>query len=316
MMLIVLLYMLFASTFILAKAVLFFIKPLLFIGLRMSLAGALMLGYYGLRYGIQIKKGSGKLLAQIIIFHIFIAYVFEFWALQYISSAKTALIYNLSPFITALLAALLTKEFISPKKWIGLLIGFLGLIPWLLSSSACEDVFGSFASVSLPEVALLIAVTSAAYGWLVVTKLMKEFEYAPVLINGIGMAGGGVLALLSSFLCEGWPSIMYRSAAQICNPWIVAQVGIDASALLYVACYTALLILIANIICYNLYGYLLCYYSATFISFAGFICPLFAAGFGWLFLGERISVYFILTFVLILLGLYLFYQDEFTHKSR
>lgn len=314
MMLIVLLYMLFASTFILAKAVLFFIKPLLFIGLRMSLAGSILLAYYGLRHGISIKKGSVKLLAQIILFHIFIAYVFEFWALQYTSSAKTALIYNLSPFITALLAALLTSELITPKKWIGLLIGFLGLIPWLLSSSGCEDIFGTFASISLPEIALLIAVTSAAYGWLVVTKLMKEFNYAPVLINGIGMAGGGILALVSSFIFEGWPTILYRSAGQICNPWVISQVGIHGSALVYLAGYTALLILIANIICYNLYGYLLCYYSATFISFAGFMCPLFAAFFGWLFLGETISIYFILTFILILIGLYIFYQDEFTQK--
>ena len=51
-------------------------------------------------------------------------------------------------------------------------------------------------------------------------------------------------------------------------------------------------------------------YSATFLAFAGFMTPLFAALLGALFLGETISRSFIVVFIAVSAALYVFYLDE------
>jgi len=59
-----------------------------------------------------------------------------------------------------------------------------------------------------------------------------------------------------------------------------------------------------------MYGYLLKQYSATFLSFAGFSTPLFAALFGWLFLSELVTFHFFVALGLLTVGLGIFYRDE------
>ncbi len=74
--------------------------------------------------------------------------------------------------------------------------------------------------------------------------------------------------------------------------------------------------LISNLICYNLYGHLLKRYSATFMSFAGLMTPLFAVFFGWVFLAESVDVSFFVSLVLFLLGLYCFHSEELDFKKK
>ena len=78
----------------------------------------------------------------------------------------------------------------------------------------------------------------------------------------------------------------------------------------------AALIVISNLLAYNLYGVLLKRFSATFLSFAGFSTPLITAFFGWFFLGEQITWGFVLCASVVFLGLGLFYQEELRHGLR
>jgi drug/metabolite transporter (DMT)-like permease len=66
----------------------------------------------------------------------------------------------------------------------------------------------------------------------------------------------------------------------------------------------------SNVICYNLYGYLLKKYSATLVSFVGFTQLIFATAYGRIFLGEHVEPYFIVASGIILVGLYIFYSEE------
>ena len=310
MVLIILLYLLFAITFTLAKAVLFYVTPIFFIGMRMSIAGVLLLGYALFVQKIRIQPKSWPLLAQIALFHVYVAYIAEFWALQYTSSAKTAIIYNFSPFITALLAIWFVQERLSRRQWAGLALGFVGFVPWIYSATNCEWHAGSVGIFSLPEIALIVSVISSAYGWLIMRKLLAEFSYSPILVNGIGMLCGGLLAVVTALAFETKPFFIARSQEELCNHLLFVQLGSPWGAMFHFILYTALLIIIANILCYNLYGYLLTRYSPTFLSFAGFLCPLFAALFGWFFLSEHISVSFIMTVICVIGGLLLFYMQE------
>ena len=315
MILVVLLYILFASTFTLGKAALDYIQPILFVGIRMTLGGLLLLGYqYFFNYTKwRYHKKDRGLLLQIIIFHIYVAYVLEFWALQWMTSAKACLLYNLSPFITAILSYFLIAHRLTIKQFIGLLIGFVGFLPILMATAPLEGVTRNFAFVSVPEVMLVLSVVASAYGWMVMRKLTVERRYSAIMINGIGMLGGGILAFITSLTVEGLPTIkpiIIDKSALGLRVELASLLGPFGASLIMLSIYTVLLVLIANIIGYNLYSMLLKRYTPTFLSFAGFLTPLFAALFGWALLNESITWYFFATIGMVFFGLYVFYQDE------
>ena len=111
MFLVILLYMLFASTFTFGKAALTYMQPIMFIGMRMTAAGLLLLGYQYLfnRSKWRIDREDQSTFAAVGFFLMFVSFVAEFWAMQYVRAAKACLLYNLSPFITALFAYMANK---------------------------------------------------------------------------------------------------------------------------------------------------------------------------------------------------------------
>ncbi len=290
---VLLLYALFASVFTIAKTGLLYVQPFFFVGTRMLLAGILLVSYQ-----IFIKKQTlfldrktwGRLIL-LAIFNIYLTNVFEFWGLRYLTSFKTCFIYSLSPFLSAVFSYFLFSEKLTSKKWMGLMMGFLGFTPILLSQTSTEEQTGHLFFFSWAELAVMMAAICSVYGWILLKQLVSENELSPLTANGISMLVGGALALGHSFALEDW------------QPFPVTNYPI------YLEC-TLLLILISNLICYNLYGSLLKNYSATFMSFAGFTTPLFTALFGWLVLDEIVTWPFYLSFALVLLGLVLFDQEE------
>lgn len=302
MILILAMYMLFASTFTIGKAVLALSEPIFFIGVRMTVAGILLLAYhhYIEKKSLRVERAQWGLFSLIALIHIYLAYVTEFWALQYVLSAKACLLYNLSPFLTALFTYALFKERLSNQKVAGLIIGFAGFIPILVTSAPQELMAGHWGFVSLPEFILLISVTSSVCGWLIFKKLMMQ-GYSLLVINGYGMTIGGLLALATSFVVEGKPYIGFTNSHE--------------EVMLFIQ-YTVLMIIIANVIGYNLYGYLLHRYSPTLLSFFGFTTPLFAALYGFIFLGESVSIAFFASVTIVSGGLYLFYQEELKELSH
>jgi len=291
MLLIAFLYLICASTFTISKAALSYVSPLFFTGARMVVAGVFLLGYDYVRTGkrLSLNKEHFLLFGQIVLFYIYFAYVFDILALQHLTSAKACLLYSLSPFLSALLSYFWFAEVMTPKKWLGLAIGFAGFLPVLMAPSAGQKIAGSF--ISWPELLMFGAVLSSVYGWILIRQLVREHDYSSSLINGVGMLGGGILAFVTSFFYEGWQPLPI----------------VDVTYFLY---YTALIVVVANILFSNLYVDLLRRYTATLLSFAGFTAPLFAAVLGWLFLDETISWEFFATSGAVLVGLYLFYQEE------
>lgn len=314
MVLVIILYLMFASTFTLGKAALAYVSPCLFIGVRMMLGGSMLLcySYFTARKKWKLYKNDSILFSQIIIFHIFCAYVLEFWALEQVTSAKACLLFNLSPFITALFSYFLFAEKLTLRQVFGLIIGFVGFLPILLAQTPMEQMAGTIGFLSWYEIALIASVTSSAYGWMVMKKLIGK-GYSFIMVNGIGMTGGGILAFILSLITEGQPIL---KKASVTMPSIVNVYGIYTESLLMLGVYSMSLIIIANIICYNLYGYLLSRYSATFLSFSGFMTPLFAALLGWLFLGETVTWHFFTTIILVICGLYLFHEKNIIFEEK
>lgn len=290
---VLLLYALFASVFTIAKVGLEHTQPLFFVGTRMLLAGVILIGYQLLfrKQEQPFKRFHFWKTLRLALFNIYLTNVFEFWGLQYLTSFKTCFIYSLSPFLSALFSYFIFSERLSGKKWIGLAVGCIGLLPILLNESQSESQAGQLLFFSWAEVSVMMAATCSVYGWILLRQLINEEGYTPFMANGLSMLLGGTIALIHSYFVENW------------NPLPVKE------SLPFLEC-TILLIVISNIICYNLYGTLMKKYSATFLSFAGFSTPMFTAFFGWLYLGEMVSWPFYLSAVIVFFGLLLFYQEE------
>jgi drug/metabolite transporter (DMT)-like permease len=271
-------------------------------------AGALLLFYYRYinRKKIIIHVHDYSYFIRIILFHIFCSYTLEFWALEYVTSAKACLLFNLSPFITALLSYFLYAERLTFRQLLGLTVGFLGFIPILCAQGLPELLSWHFGFISLYELALIGSVIFSAYGWIMMKELIQK-GYSFIMINGIGMLGGGILSFALSLYKEGWPMM---KEVPVFSQELVMRYGNVGESIIMLGIYSCALILIANIICYNLYGYLLSRYSLTFLSFSGFMTPLFAALLGWLFLGEQVTWHFFATICLVFAGLYLFHEKK------
>lgn len=293
MYLVILLYALFASVFTISKTGLEYASPFFFVGTRMMMAGLIMLGYqyFFKREGFGFKKEHFWRVFRLALFNIYLTNVFEFWGLKYLTSFKTCFIYSLSPFVSALLSYFMFSERLTVKKWIGLAVGFAGFIPILLTQTASEEGTGTLFFLSWAEIAVMIAAVCSVYGWILLSQLVKENGYSTFMANGLSMLIGGSMALTHSALVETWDPI------PVSNPWIFVECAI-------------LLIAISNLICYNLYGYLLRRFSPTFMSFAGFTTPLFTALFGWIYLNEVVTWPFYLSALIVFAGLLLFNQEE------
>ncbi len=294
--LIIFMYALFSSSFSVGKILLTHVSPILLVGIRMIPAGLILIGYQLWRHQKlpKLHKDELFLYLQIIVLGIYAAYIFRFWGLKYLASSKTALLFNASPFFTALYSYIFFQERITSKQWLGLIIGFVGLIPILMTTSSTEQMLGEFLYISWPEIAILIAVALHSYGWIVVRKLVKHNDHSPAMVNGVTMLFGGILALITAPFLEELKPIVHP----------IPFLG-----------WLSYVIIVSNIICYNLYGYLMKHYTATFVSFAGFIVPIFAGLIGWGFLHESISWHFYVSCLIIFVGLYLFYQDELKYKA-
>ena len=287
MVLVILLYMFLASTFVLAKNALAYASPCFLIGFRSVIAGILLLGYLFLRNKKQlsIKKEDLLLFFKVAIVHIYLAFLFDFWSLQYVSALKSTLLFSTTPFVAAALAYFLLHERLKKGQVLGILLGLLGMIPVLMAGRDSEFGFASLFSISFPEVVLMGAVVCGAYAWFMVKRLMDK-GYSLSLINGFAMLVGGIMHLVSSMLFEN-----------IAHPVIAWGPFLG---------WTTLLILVSNIIFYNLYGLLLKKFSITFLTFAGFLCPGFGALYAWLWGTSVLSWHYIVSIALVTAGLYLY----------
>jgi drug/metabolite transporter (DMT)-like permease len=112
-----------------------------------------------------------------------------------------------------------------------------------------------------------------------------------MMANGSAMLIGGAMALVHSAFVESW------TPTPVSN-WAGFSQGVAA------------IILVSNLVCYNMYGWLLKRFTATFLSFSGLVSPLFAAFYGWMLHGETVHPSFFLSVGILCSGLWLVYFEE------
>jgi drug/metabolite transporter (DMT)-like permease len=293
--LVVLMYAMWSSVFPFGKLALEHSPPIFLTAFRMLLAGGLLCGYLALkkRGALKLTKWQFFSLAVLGFFSIYLTNILEFWGLQHLSAAKVCFIYSLSPFFAALFSYLHFKEKINKTKFIGFAIGFLGFIPVLTMQSGPDGFLSTFKGISYPELAIMGAALFSVYGWVILRLIVKDSTVSPLAANGVSMLIGGAMALIHSCFIE-------------------TLVPTPLSPLHFGTCFklVAIMTLISNIVCYNLYGYMLKKYTATFLSFMGLLSPVFASINSWILIGERPSWIIFCSTALLTAGLFIVYRAE------
>ena len=293
--LLTLLYVLLSSTFIFGSLAMQYTSPAFFIGMRMALTVLFMLSYIIVRrINIKIKLKDSLLVLLLGVVHIFIPLVGEAFALKTLSAAKVSLVWSLSPFVTALFGLLLFGERITKTKLIGLLVGVIGFIPIVVHAATGLQAVPVFFTIGIADAALLMVVVSSAFAWNLFRKLLHR-GYRPLVLNTWSMVFASVLSFAFSFFVESW------------NPLPVTNCSVIFGCLVY-------LVIIGGLVCYNLYGYMLHHYTATFLSFAGGTIPFLTALLQWLILGKPVSWSFLVSLCIIMMGLFIFYKEELRQR--
>ncbi len=294
MFLVVFLFAMWSSVFAISKMTLAYSTPVFLTAVRMLIAAFIILGYLIFKKK-PLKLNKKQLTAVLILgfLNIYLVNILEFWGLKYLSASKTCFIYSLSPFFAAFFSYIHFKEKMTPKKWLGMFVGFCGILPALYMQSKNEFLSGNFFSVSLAELSVVGAALFAVYSWILLRILVKDHHLSPLNANGSSMLFGGALALIHSFFIDTWQPVPVATGH--IAPFLAG---------------TLVIISISNILGYNLYGYLLKKFTATFMSFMGLLSPFFASLSSWLILGEKPSLIILGSTCIVILGLWIHYQEE------
>lgn len=289
-----LLFAMWTLSFPVGKYMLEFSSPLFLTGVRMLLSGFMLVGYLLWKDKIpQVSKKGWASLFILALFSIYLSNILEFWSLSHLSAAKTCFIYGLSPFITALLSYIHFKEKMTPFKWLGLSLGCFGFIPVIMNKTGTEGLLQAFGYFTWPELSMFGAAFFSVYGWIMLRLIVKDEEIPILFANGSSMLIGGTLALFTSFFFENW------------HPLPIAQ-----GSLIPLGSSIVFLSLLSNVLCYNLYGYLLRKFTATFLSLIGLLSPLFTSLHSYFLLGEPLSPTIFLSTLIVLVGLSIVYREE------
>jgi drug/metabolite transporter (DMT)-like permease len=291
---VIFMYAVWSTVFSLGKMALEVSPPLFLTGCRFLLAGVLFLIYLGLRNrsAFKISLKQFFLIVGLAISGTYLTNALEFWSLQYLTAAKTCFIYSLCPFFSAFFSYIHFKEKMNPRKWLGLLIGFAGIIPVLAIQKGAGELLSSFSFISWPEIAMVGASICTVYGWILL-RLILQSNVSILMANGASMLLGGLIAMGHSYMVESWTPF----------PVSVSHVGAFFQGVL-------IMTFISNILGFNLYGLMLKKFTATFLSFMGLLSPIFASISSLLILGEPISPIIFISTGIISIGAWLVYSAE------
>jgi drug/metabolite transporter (DMT)-like permease len=217
---------LWATGFIGARYAMPWAGPFTFLAARFLLAFALLAAVlpfirhrHASRRGIVNAMAAGALMHGVYLGGIF-------WAIHKgMPAGISALIVGLQPLITAVLAGKLLGERILPRHWLGLVIGFVGVIVVL------SPKFGSLGSgiTAATLAAAVMAVVAMSYG----TVLQKRWGSGTDMVTGTvyQYLGAGIVMTVGSLLFET-RTVTINGELIFAMAWLVVVLSIGAIFLL------------------------------------------------------------------------------------
>jgi drug/metabolite transporter (DMT)-like permease len=206
-----------------------------------------------------------------------VSYACVYFGETYINSATAAVLFGSFPFFVAILSNLALKhERISPLAWLGLVIGFLGVV--LISYDSLQTSPNLF----LGSMLTVVASFASAFG-LIIHK--KNHAKANIYVAAtVQMALGGLLMLPMALIFERLSDFAITTAS--------------VGSILYLAVF-------GTVVAFLGYYWLLTHMKAVTVSMIAFATPLIAILVGEVLAHETLSVYIYVGTAMILGGMLL-----------
>ncbi|MCD8089017.1 MAG: DMT family transporter [Clostridiales bacterium] len=252
---------------------------ILFAGCRFTLAGILtvIIGSVLNRGVLLPKKTSLKYVIKLCFFQTVAQYIFFYIGLAHTSGVRASIIEGSNVFLALLFACLAFKlEKLTVRKFLGCLIGFLGVITVNLNGEILGfNLLGDG----------FIFFSAAAYA--VSSGLIKIYsrEENPVTLSGWQFFAGGIIMVLAGLILGGKITVVTSAGALM---------------LLYLAFVSAF--------AYSLWGILLKYNPVSKVAVIGFSNPVFGVILSAVLLGEKnqaLSPLSLAALILVCIGIYI-----------
>ncbi|HNF71598.1 MAG TPA: EamA family transporter [Chitinophagaceae bacterium] len=266
------------TTWFVSKLTIPFIPPLQMTSMRQTLAGIIMIGYFGLRKGHWPRPKQ-------LIFHAIVGFLLiscsngmTTWAISYIPSFLGALISCLMPFVLILANRILFGEQVQTRLYLALAVGFSGVS--ILLSSFAEEMKGDHFLFGI--MLSLLSVFTWTGGTLISTK--SKMNVNPYEGIGWQMLFGGIFLFIGSRI-TGQHVPLHTIPLKA---WLL---------FLYLTAF-------GSIICFICYLYALKTLPMGLVSIYVYVNPIVAMLLGALFLDEKISTRIVLGIIVTFIGIF------------
>jgi drug/metabolite transporter (DMT)-like permease len=251
------------STWLAIKIGLGTMPPFLSAGMRFAIAAGILSGLSwaaGVPWPRRARTHAGLLTLGFLNF--VVNYGAVYWGEQYVSSGLTAVLFATYPLFVLLIAhATIGGERITPRKAIGVALGFAGVYVIFRSDLSLADPRAALAAAVILVSPVASALTSVG-----IKKWGHDLH--PYTLTALPMAYGAVV--LTSI------GLLFEDARAI--EWSAAAIG----SLAYLA-------LFGSVIAFVVYYRLLKVVPVSLLALVSYAFPIVAVVLGWLVLDERLS---------------------------
>jgi drug/metabolite transporter (DMT)-like permease len=192
-----------------------------------------------------------------------------------------AIIYTISPLAIMVFAKVKIQEHNSLRKLLGVMLGLLGVILIVILPILKREQ--SLNGDPLGNIFILCAVASWTYFIVSSRELIIKKNYEPLTVTTLAMTGTFCIFLLATLLIPHRPFISVALTGM--HPFILLYYGVIVTALTFL-----------------LHQWAIKYSSATTASLTNYLQPLFAFVYNAFFLGEKLTIEFLLGSILVLMG--------------
>jgi probable blue pigment (indigoidine) exporter len=279
--LVVLCTALMGSSFAVGKIGLTWVSPLLLVGLRFTIAGALMAVATGRR---AQPRGRDWLRAALIgLLQTGLVMGCIFLSLRTIPAGESSILTFTNPLLVVLLSSLFLGARYRPLQWLGVLLGLAGVV--LTLGLHVQVATGLWLGLG------------AALSWAVATLLVKRWgaRFDVWVLSAYQMLFGGLALLIAGVTLEP-PKLILTGAAVAIVLWLA---------------------LAASIVQFGIWYYLLNQGDPGKTSAFLFLAPFFGVVTGWALLGEHVGWNVLMGGLCIILGIFAVnWQPRLTRKVQ
>lgn len=195
---------LWSTSFIIIKWGLKEIPPLVFAGLRYSLAFICLLPFvFTKKNKSTIKNLEKRDWLNLILLGIFfyaLTQGTQFLGLSLLPAVTVSLWLNFTPLVVAVMAIFMLKEFPKRIQWVGIILFIIGILLYFYPVSLSDD---QTLGLIIMTVGVLANSSSSVLG----RNINRRENISPLVVTVISMGVGSVLLLVIGISTQGFPSI-------------------------------------------------------------------------------------------------------------